>query len=135
MKRILAILACCSLVAALAGVEFSSSACAQTATTAPSSSLTLQGPADQAGASVIRDALGRPCLDVEAAARAHTGNSDMLDHVVSLKNNCPRVIHAKVCYFNSYRCNDVVVQGYKRVDTILGSMRGAKFFRYSTIQK
>ncbi|WP_407117224.1 hypothetical protein [Bradyrhizobium sp. LMG 9283] len=135
MKRILAILVCCSVFAALAGVELSPSARAQTATTAPSSSLTLQGPADQAGASVIRDALGRPCLDVEAAARAHTVNPEMLDHVVSLKNNCPRIIRVKVCYFNSDRCNDVVIQGYKRADTILGTMRGAKFFRYSMIQK
>lgn len=59
----------------------------------------------------------------------------MLDHVVSLKNNCPRIIRAKVCYFSSDHCNEVVVQGYKRVDTILGTMRGVKFFRYALTQK
>lgn len=135
MKWLLAMRACYFLVAVMATAEPSSLARAQTATTTPSASITLQGPADQAGASVVRDALGRPCLDVEAAARAHTVNPDMLDHVVSLKNNCPRIIRVKVCYFNSDRCNDVVVQGYKRVDTILGTMRGVKFFRYSMIQK
>lgn len=103
--------------------------------TATAPRLTMQGPAEQGAAPIIRDALGRPCLDIEAAARAQVVDSQMLDHVVSLKNNCPRVIHAKVCYFNSNRCNEVVVQGYKRVDTILGTMRGISFFRYSISQR
>lgn len=135
MKQVLAMWACCFVVAVSAAAELPSTARAQTSTATPPPNLTLQGPADQAGTSVIRNALGRPCLDVEAAARAHTVNPDMLDHVVSLKNNCPRIIRVKVCYFNSDHCNDVVVQGYKRADTILGTMRGVKFFRYSMVQK
>ncbi|WP_156446749.1 hypothetical protein [Bradyrhizobium yuanmingense] len=107
---------------------------AQTSTT-NTPRLTMQGPAEQGAAPVPRDALGKPCLDVEAAARAHVINSNMIDHVISLRNNCPRLIRAKVCYFNSDRCNDVIVQGYKRADTILGSMNGIKFFRYSILQK
>jgi hypothetical protein len=95
----------------------------------------MQGPAEQSATSVVRDAFGRPCLDVEAAARAHVVDQEMRDHVVSLKNNCPRLIHAKVCYFKTARCNDVVVPGYKRVDTILGTIRSATFFRYSVMQK
>lgn len=133
MKQILAVWACVVVFAILTGTESISSARAQATT--PSSRLTLQGPADQAGTSVIRDALGRPCLDVEAAARAEVVNPEMLDHVVSVKNNCQRIIRVKVCYFNSDRCNEIVVQGYKRVDTILGTMRGVKFFRYSLMQK
>jgi len=97
--------------------------------------LTLQDRFDQSGTGVVRDALGRPCLDVEAVARPEVVNPDMLDHVVSLKNNCPKFIRAKVCYFNSDRCRDLEVQAYKRVDTILGSMRGVSFFRYSIVQK
>lgn len=95
----------------------------------------MQGPAEQSGAPVIRDALGRPCLDIEAAARAEVINPKMMDHIVSLKNNCPRTIHAKVCYFNSQRCDDIIVQGHKRVDTTLGTMRGVQFFRYTVIPK
>lgn len=95
----------------------------------------MQGAPEQTGTSVIRDSLGRPCLDIEAAAVPHVVNPEMLDHVVSLKNNCSRIIHAKVCYFNSERCNDLVIPGYKRSDTVLGTMRLVKFFRFSTVQK
>ncbi|SCB26928.1 hypothetical protein GA0061098_1004208 [Bradyrhizobium shewense] len=98
------------------------------------SRLTLQGPAEQAG-KVVKDALGRPCLDIEAAAVPHAVDPKILDHVVSLKNNCPRLIKTKVCYFGSQTCNEVALQGYKRVDTILGSMRGITAFRYSIEQK
>lgn len=59
----------------------------------------------------------------------------MLDHIVSIKNSCPKLIKVKVCYFNSDQCKDVELQAYKRVDTFLGAMRGVNFFRYSIIQK
>lgn len=99
------------------------------------SRLTIQGPAEASGTSVIRDALGKPCLDVEAAARGHVVHPETLDHLVSIKNNCPRSIKVKVCYYGSDRCNDVIVQQYGRVDTILGTMTGVKTFRYSVSQK
>lgn len=97
--------------------------------------LTMQGPAEQTGAPSLRDALGRPCLDVEAASRAHVVNPQMLDHVVSLKNNCVRQVSAKVCYFSTDRCKDVVLPAYKRADIILGTMRSVNTFRYSISQK
>jgi uncharacterized protein (DUF2252 family) len=95
----------------------------------------MQGPAEQSGATVFKDAYGKPCLDVEAAARAEMVNPDMKDHVISIKNNCARLIRAKVCYYNSDHCNEVVLQAYKRVDTILGTMRGVTVFRYTITQK
>lgn len=95
----------------------------------------MQGPAEQTGGPSLRDALGRPCLDVEAASRAHVVNPQMLDHVVSLKNNCLRQIGAKICYFNTDHCKDVVLPAYKRADIILGTMRGVNTFRYSISQK
>jgi len=98
------------------------------------SAFTLQGPAEQGG-KIVKDALGRPCLDVEAAAVPHTVDPKVLDHVVSLKNNCSRLIKAKVCYFGSQSCNEVVLQGFRRADTILGTMRGISNFRYSIEQK
>lgn len=103
------------------------------ATTSPK--LTMQSPLDQTGTGIVRDALGRPCLDIEAAARRHTVNQQMLDHVVSMKNNCPKLIKARVCYLNSERCNEVEVRPYGRADTILGTMNGITFFRYSINQK
>lgn len=99
------------------------------------SRLTLQGPAEKSDKPVVRDALGRPCLDVEAASRIHVVNPALVDHVVSLRNNCPRSINVKVCYLNSEKCNALDVAPYKRVDTILGTMSGMKNFQYVILQK
>lgn len=96
---------------------------------------TLQGPGELSGGQIVRDALNRPCLDIEAAARPHTVSPDVVDHVVSVKNNCPRTIKVKVCYYGSDKCNGFVVNGYKRVDTILGSMTKITAFRYSVAQQ
>ncbi|MGY4344976.1 hypothetical protein ACVWXM_001440 [Bradyrhizobium sp. GM7.3] len=95
----------------------------------------MQGGADPFSGPIIRDALGKPCLDVEAAARSHATNKDVVDHVVSVKNNCPRLIKVNVCYFNSQHCNALDLQGYKRIDTILGTMTNIRIFRYSITQK
>lgn len=84
---------------------------------------------------IVRDALNRPCLDVEAAARPHVVNRDIMDHVVSVKNNCPRMINVKACYYGSDHCKEFKVQGYQRIDTILGTMAKVTTFRYSLIQK
>lgn len=119
----------------VAGVLLGWVSVAQCQTSSTRSRLTLQGPAEQSGSPVIRDALNRPCLDVEAAARAHVINPDMVDHVVSVKNSCPRPIKLKICYFQSDRCKEVDVQAYKRVDTILGTMTKIFTFRYSVFQK
>ncbi|MDB5653467.1 MAG: hypothetical protein JWQ94_1080 [Tardiphaga sp.] len=100
-----------------------------------SSRLTMQGPAENAATAPIRDSLGRPCLDVEAAARAQIVNPETMDHLVSIKNNCAKSFKLKVCYFNSESCREVDLQPYKRVDTILGSMRGSSYFRYTISQK
>lgn len=110
-----------------------SSGWAQSANTGPA--LTMQRSLEQSGANVVRDPLGRPCLDVEAAARAGTVNPAMQDHIVSIKNNCAKLIKAKVCYTGSDHCNEVVLQAYKRVDTILGSMKGVTTFRYTITQR
>jgi len=90
----------------------------------------LQGPAELSAAPIIRDPLNRSCLELEAIARPHVVNPVMFDHVVSAKNNCPRQIKVKVCYYNSDKCNEITVPGYGRQDTILGTISGVKYFRY-----
>lgn len=96
---------------------------------------TLQGPAEQSASPIIRDALNRPCLDVEAMARRHTVMPTLFDHVVSVKNNCGRRIKVKVCYYNTDSCaKEFSIMGYSREDTILGSS-GAGRFRYSLLQR
>lgn len=123
------------VAATLVSVVCSPTVHAQTTASPTTRKLTMQGQAEQSGTPVARDALGRPCLDVEAAARTQAINTAMVDHVVSMKNNCLKLINAKVCYFNSDHCKDVVLQAYKRADVVLGTMRGVTAFRYSITQK
>lgn len=108
---------------------------AQSAAPGANSSLTLQGSAEQTAAPIIKNAFGRPCLDVEAAARSRVVNPKLVDHIVSVKNNCPRAIDVTACYFNSSKCNVFRVSGYGRIDTILGTMTEIRNFRYSISQK
>lgn len=95
----------------------------------------LQGPAEQSNSLVIRDALNRPCLDIEAASRAHTVNRELFDHVVSIKNRCTKLIKVKICYFNSENCKSVDMGSYQREDLILGTMTKVNSFRYSIYQR
>jgi len=92
------------------------------------------GAPDKSNSPVVRDAIGRPCLDVDAASRAHTVNRDVVDHVVSVQNKCSRMIKVKVCYFQTDNCKEFQVQGYSRVDTILGTMNKSWVFRYTIFQ-
>ena len=98
-----------------------------------SSRLTLQGPAQQS-TSIVRDVLGRACLDVEAAARGHVANPNMLDHVVSIKNNCALRINVKICYAKTEICKTNEISGHMRLDVILGTQMNMKFFQYQITQ-
>ena len=91
---------------------------------------TLQAPPEQSGVNIIRDPLNRPCLEYEAIARPHVVNPTVFDHLVSVKNNCPRQIKVKICYYGSEKCNEIRVAGYARQDAILGTMTGVRYFRY-----
>jgi len=95
---------------------------------------TSLGPAEHSNLPVVRDALGRPCLDVEATSRPHVVNRDMIDHIVSVNNKCNRSIQVKVCYFQTDNCKEFRIQNYGRVDSILGTMNKSSLFRYSVFQ-
>ncbi|WP_271538533.1 hypothetical protein [Bradyrhizobium sp. CCBAU 45321] len=83
----------------------------------------------------IKGPLGQRCLDIEAAARAQSFDPAMFDHVVSIKNECNKLISVKLCYANSDHCRSFIVRPYQRVDTILGAMKGITIFRYTLTQK
>lgn len=59
----------------------------------------------------------------------------MLDHIVSIKNNCTKRISVKVCYYGSDRCVDSILAGLKRADITLGSMYKIASFRYNVFQR
>jgi hypothetical protein len=103
--------------------------------TLPPPKFTLQGGPEQADALWMKDSLGRPCLDIEAAARPHVVDPQVLDHVVSVKSNCSRLFKIKVCYYGSDRCVPMDISAYKRVDAVLGTMKGISSFRYSVLQR
>ncbi|MCK1468410.1 hypothetical protein [Bradyrhizobium sp. CW10] len=110
-----------------------SSAIAQSTST--SHGFVSQGPAEKSNSTDLKDSLGRPCLDIEAAAKASVITPNMFQHIVSVRNSCNRVIKVRVCYFNSDRCNAFDLAASKRIDSILGTMTGVKYFRYSVFQK
>jgi hypothetical protein len=95
------------------------------------SRLTLQGSGRNAAFSVHRDALNRPCLEIEAASRRHVINPDVFDHVVSVYNNCLMPIKLRVCYYKSDHCIDMQVSAKQRKDGILGIFPNMQYFRYS----
>lgn len=99
------------------------------------SRLTLQGPGENAAAFTHRDSLGRPCLDIEAASRAHIINPNVYDHVVSIQNKCLQRIKLRVCYFRTDHCIDVEVPGLQRKDAVLGVYPSLQFFRFSYREK
>jgi len=104
-------------------------------TTPFQSRLTLQGPGQSSGIVTHHDPLGRPCLDIEAAARAHVINPNVYDHVVSIYNKCLSRIQLQVCYFGTDHCIDVAVTGLQRKDVILGVFPSLQYFRYSYREK
>jgi hypothetical protein len=99
------------------------------------SRLTLQGGGENAALTVHRDALNRRCLEIEAASRRHVINPNVYDHVVSVYNNCLKLIKLQVCYYKSDRCIDMEVPGKKRKDGILGVYPNLQHFRYSYREK
>lgn len=108
---------------------------AQTALAQFKSRLTLQNAGKNAGLTVHRSAFGKPCLDIEAASRAHVINPDVYDNVVSVKNQCSKRISVRICYFNTKSCVDVDVPGHQRKDAIIGVRPHMQYFRYSFREK
>jgi hypothetical protein len=106
----------------------------QTASAQIGSGSSVGGLSDKSGKPVM-SAVGKPCLDIEAGARTHNVNRNVVDHIVSIKNGCPRVIQTRICYLNSDRCSNVRIGSYERVDTVLGTAVGQKIFNYKVFQQ
>lgn len=97
--------------------------------------LTLQSAGNNAALAVHHDLVGKPCLDMEAAARSHVINPDVYDHVISVYNHCLQTIKLHVCYYHSDHCIDMEIPGSQRRDGILGVYPNMKYFRYSYREK
>jgi hypothetical protein len=97
--------------------------------------LTLQTDLDHSNRARHRDPLGKPCLDIEAASRAHRLNPNVYDHVISVVNRCSIIINFRLCYFGTQHCIEMTANGYKRVDAILGVNPGMQKFRYDVYER
>jgi hypothetical protein len=99
------------------------------------SRLTLQNSGENAALTVHRNSLGKPCLNIEAASRAHVINPSVYDNIVSFQNQCNILIKVRVCYFGTESCVDVEVPAQKRKDAVLGIRPNSQYFRYSYNEK
>jgi hypothetical protein len=124
-----------SLVLAFVGHNIDAMAQLNNPNTPFQSRLTLQSDGVNAALTVHRSPLGKPCLNIEAASRAHVINPDVYDNVVSIQNQCSMTIRLKVCYYGSESCVDVEVLGQQRKDVTIGIRPHMQYFRYSYKEK
>ncbi|RAI43661.1 hypothetical protein CH341_13145 [Rhodoplanes roseus] len=111
------------------GVMFGPAAAGSIST--PGGRFSLQQGSNVGTSPVSKDALGRPCADIEAAARPHSSNPNVFDHVVSVVNRCLKPLKLSICYFGSVHCQFLDIPGTRRKDLVLGVYPGMKTFRYS----
>jgi hypothetical protein len=63
---------------------------------------------------------GKPCISVSASARAQAVNPKIIDQVVLVNNFCGQPIKVQVCYPKSSDCITVVLEGFQKLQRILG---------------
>jgi len=73
---------------------------------------------------------GRPCISVFANARRQIINPNIIDQVVLVNNVCGQSIKVQVCYAKSSDCIIVPLQGYQKLERVLGVAAGSTVFRY-----
>jgi hypothetical protein len=116
-------------------------AAAQISTAPPLRDIPVPKASPVFGASSGNDVLrhrgptGSPCLEVGGFARPHTTVSNLYDHVVAVKNNCPQRISIQVCYYHTQDCLPVEIPGGERKEAILGTMPSTRDFRFEFREK
>jgi hypothetical protein len=73
---------------------------------------------------------GQPCISVHPSEVPQTANPHIVNHVVLVDNVCGQSIKVQVCYFQSSSCIIVAVNGYQKLERILGIAPGMTGFRY-----
>jgi hypothetical protein len=77
-----------------------------------------------------RDYAGKPCLETSGDSQPLASNPRIVNHAVRLNNHCPVPIKAKVCYYKSDDCTDVVVPGNSLKEQLIGVFPAMQMFRY-----
>jgi hypothetical protein len=55
--------------------------------------------------------------------------------VISVMNGCPQRIAIRVCYYRTQECIPMETPGNERKEAVLGTMPGAKEFRFEFREK
>jgi hypothetical protein len=63
---------------------------------------------------------GKPCISVSPSARAQAVNPKIIDQVVLVNNVCGQPIKVQVCYPKSSDCITVALEGFQKLQRILG---------------
>jgi hypothetical protein len=76
------------------------------------------------------DYAGKPCLTTRGVSTPLASNPKILNHAVSLENHCGERIKAKVCYYKTDECTDVVVPPNSHMQQVIGVFPAMQLFRY-----
>jgi len=133
------------VVALIAFIAISAPALAQNEPSQPTVGASGARPAEEvrptfgasSGNEILRhrSPMGPPCLTVTGFPRAHVVNPNVYDHVIAAKNSCAQRITIQVCYYKSLDCMPLEVPGGERKEAVLGTLPGAKEFRFEFKEK
>ena len=73
---------------------------------------------------------GKSCISVSASSRAQIVNPRIIDQVVLVNNVCGQSIKLQVCYTKSSDCIVVALEGYQKLERVLGIASGSTVFKY-----
>jgi hypothetical protein len=76
------------------------------------------------------DYTGKPCLTTNGVSSPLASNPRILNHAVSLENHCAERINAKVCYYKTDECTNVVVPPNSHMQQVIGVFPAMQLFRY-----
>lgn len=72
---------------------------------------------------------GKPCIMVNPSGRAQIVNPRIIDQVITVSNICGQSIKIQVCYAGSSDCIVVPLEGYQRLQRVLG-IASSTVFKY-----
>ena len=73
---------------------------------------------------------GQPCISIHPREVPQIADPHIVNHVVLVDNVCGQSIKVQVCYFQRSSCIMVSVNGYQKLERILGIAPGMTGFRY-----
>ncbi|GJE73270.1 hypothetical protein [Methylorubrum podarium] len=80
----------------------------------------------------LRNAAGKPCLEVRSTSRPDLVMTGSYHHLVTLENRCSRAIASTVCYKNSnLSCRPVRTRPYSQETVLLGVRSGGAQFDFT----